>query len=102
MVVRISRGSFDRSKGAKYEALLKESEQVLVPAIRRLKGLQHYYAGIDHLSATLINVSVWDTVEEAQQMESLPEMIAQGKKFTAAGVQFERPINNYQTLWNLG
>jgi hypothetical protein len=99
MIVRISRGSFDPAKGAQFEALLKESEKILVPAIKKLKGLRHYYAGIDMGSGTMINVSVWDRLEDARQMESLVEMAVAGKEFAGAGVQFERPIVNYSSVW---
>jgi hypothetical protein len=91
-IVRISRGSFDPANGAHFEALLKESEKSLVPAIKKLRGLQHYYAGVDAASGTMVNVSVWNSLEDARQMESLSEMAAAGKQFVAAGVKFERPM----------
>ena len=100
-VVRISRGSFDFSRSAQFEAMLQDSAAVLVPALRKLKGLKNYYAGIDSASGTMINVSVWDTVDDARQMDLLPEMAAAGKSFAAAGVQFERPIINYSSLWSI-
>jgi hypothetical protein len=98
-VIRISRGSFDPAKSAYFEMLLKESQKSLVPAIKKLKGLQHYYAGVDGASGTMVNVSVWDSLDDARQMESLREMAAAGKEFVAAGVKFERPITNYPTVW---
>jgi hypothetical protein len=98
-VVRISRGSFDPAIGERCEELLKDSERSLTPAIRKLKGMQHYYAGIDKASGTMVNVSVWDSIDDARQMDSLAEMAALGKGFAATGVGFERPIINYLTLW---
>jgi len=41
-IVRVSRGSFDPARAGEFEALLKESKKVLVPAIKTLKGLRHY------------------------------------------------------------
>jgi hypothetical protein len=49
----------------------------------------------------MINVSVWDTLEHAQAMGSLPEMAALAGEFVALGVEFERPIANYPVLWQL-
>ncbi len=49
----------------------------------------------------MINVSVWDTLEHAQAMATLPEMTALGKEFTALGAEFERPIVNYSSLWQI-
>jgi len=49
----------------------------------------------------MINVSVWDSLDDARQMDTLPEMAAAGKGFAAGGVQFERPIINYLTVWEI-
>lgn len=46
-VVRISRGSFDKSDYARVAARLDASKESLVPAIKRLNGLVSYYAGAD-------------------------------------------------------
>jgi hypothetical protein len=43
---------------------------------------------------------VWDTLENAQAMGSLPEMGALAKEFIGLGVEFERPIVNYPVLWH--
>jgi hypothetical protein len=37
----------------------------------------------------MLNVSVWDTLEHAQAMGSLPEMAALAKEFSGLGVEFE-------------
>lgn len=98
--VRISRGRFDPVQGAEIDQLLRTSGETLIPAIRHLAGNLHYYAGIDHASGTMINVSVWKTVEHAQQMATLAEMAAQAAVFRDKGVQFE-PIINYETVWEI-
>jgi hypothetical protein len=66
-----------------------------------MPGCLGYYAGSDEASCTMINVSVWRTLEQAQAMGSLPEMGTLAKEFTALGVEFERPIVNYPVLWQL-
>ena len=49
----------------------------------------------------MTNVSVWDTLEDAQQMASLREMLDLAGTFAELGVQFDRPITNHETLWTL-
>lgn len=101
MVVRISRGSFEASRYGEIEQRLRDSSQSLIPAIRKLPGMLHYYVGIDRESSTMVNVSVWESLAAAQQMASLEEMLALAGEFVAMGVTFERPIINYDTLWQL-
>lgn len=52
---------------------------------------------LDAESNTLINVSVWKTVADAKQMDTLQAMRDLACEFIAAGVTFERPISNYET-----
>ncbi len=47
----------------------------------------------------MVNVSVWRSVADAQQMQTLGPMLALAEEFTREGVRFERPIINYETLW---
>jgi hypothetical protein len=45
-------------------------------------------------------VSVWETSEDAHQMDSLQPMLAQRPILEAAGVGFEE-ITNHETLWTI-
>jgi quinol monooxygenase YgiN len=101
MFVRISKGRYRPELHTEVTVRLKQSAVTLVPAIKALPGCLSYYAGSDETSNTMINVSVWDSVEHAQAMGSLPEMAALAKEFIALGVEFERPIVNYPVLWSL-
>jgi len=100
MIVRISRGRFDPAKVDVVAATLTSAQTQLIPAIERLSGLLHYYAGIDRTSATIVNVSIWDSLEHAQQMSTLAPMLALREQFAALGVQFD-PMLNYETLWRI-
>ncbi len=102
MIVRISKGRYRPELHARVTARLGESAATLVPAIGALPGCLGYYAGTDEASCTMVNVSVWDTLEHAQAMATLAEMAALAAEFVALGVEFERPIVNYPTLWHLG
>jgi hypothetical protein len=99
-VVRISKGKFDQSNVFEAERLLSESKLPLDQALRALPGLLHYYVGIDKIACQLINVSVWDSLEHAHQMDSLAPMLAQRPILEAAGVKFET-ITNHETLWTI-
>jgi quinol monooxygenase YgiN len=101
MFVRISKGRYRPELHTEVTARLSESALTLVPAIKALPGCLSYYAGFDEASNTMINVSVWDSLEHAEAMGSLPEMAALAKEFIALGVEFERPIVNYPVLWSL-
>jgi hypothetical protein len=48
----------------------------------------------------MVNVSVWTSLEAAQQMNTLPAMLAQRDVFAALGVVFQ-PIRNYTGLWTI-
>jgi hypothetical protein len=100
-IVRISRGSFPPETFEAVKARLDAAQHSLVPAIRRLSGCLHYFAAIDRESSSMLNVSVWRTLADAQQMQTLGPMLALAEEFTREGVRFERPIINYQTLWEI-
>jgi len=100
-VLRISRGSFKPEDYESVKVRLDESEQTLVPAIRMLNGCLHYWAGIDQTTNTMVNVSVWKSLADAKQMEALAPMLALANEFVRLGVVFERPIGNYETLWQI-
>jgi hypothetical protein len=98
--VRISKGSFPRDQLAEAERLLVESEAALREPLRELNGLLHYYVGIDRELGYLTNVSVWETLDDAHQMDTLQPMLAQRPILEAAGVTFET-ITNHETLWTI-
>ncbi len=97
-VVRVSKGRFDLSNLAEVRRLLADSEEALREPLNALSGLQHYYVGIDEESGSVTNVSVWDSLADARQMDTLQPMLAQRPLLEAAGVSFEA-ITNHETLW---
>jgi quinol monooxygenase YgiN len=101
MYIRISKGSYSPALHAQVSARLKASSESLIPAIRRLPGCVSYFVGSEAGSNTMVNVSVWDTLEHAEAMSSLAEMAALAKEFVHIGVVFERPITNYEVMWQL-
>jgi hypothetical protein len=100
-VVRISLGRFDASQYDKIRTMLDQSQKTLMPAIKGLQGNIGYYVGIDRENSVMTNVSIWNSLEDAHQMASLQAMADLAAQFIAAGVQFERPITNHQTLWTV-
>ena len=100
-VVRISKGSFPPEKYEEVRARLDAAKEKLVPAIRALHGCLAYWAAIDQASSTMVNVSLWETLADAKQMETLEPMKALAGEFVGIGVTFERPITNSQMVWEV-
>ncbi|MCR6479454.1 hypothetical protein NU688_25070 [Variovorax sp. ZS18.2.2] len=100
-VLRLSRGAFPAENYATVRDRLEQAQASLVPAIKALQGRLHFWAGADPASNTMVNISVWATLDDAKQMETLAPMLALASEFVAIGVQFERPITNYQSLWEI-
>lgn len=99
-VVRVSQGFFSPDLRAEVEAKLQASRTSLDPALRALPGLLHYYVAIDPGSNSIVNVSVWTSIEAAQQLDGLEAMRVQRDAYIALGVRFE-PIRNYTGLWSI-
>lgn len=99
-VVRVSRGTFDPGRFAEVDAVEKKVSEYLIPAIERLPGLVHFYAGVSAQGST-INVSVWETAEHAAQMNHLKEMVVTARgEMLAVGVEFD-PIDTYPVSWEV-
>lgn len=101
MIVRISKGRYRPDLHAEVTSRMNAASDSLVPAIRALPGCVSYYVATEEATCTIVNVSVWDSLEHAQAMATLPEMGQLAKEFIALGVEFERPIVNYPVLWQL-
>jgi hypothetical protein len=99
-VLRISRGRFAPEQYETVLRLIAESAGPLIPAIRALPGLLHYHAGVDPVTNTVENVSLWATMADARQMDTLAPMLAQRPILEAAGVTFDR-IANYEAVWTI-
>jgi hypothetical protein len=99
-VVRVSRGTFDPGRFAEVDAMNKKVSEYLIPAIRRLPGLIHYYTGVSP-EGSIVAVSVWDSDEHATQLNQLKEMIVDARgEAEAAGVAFT-PILDYPIGWTI-
>ena len=71
-----------------------------IPAIQRLDGLIAFYAGVSP-TGSLLNASIWQSTANAQQMDSLREMIVDARnEFSAIDPTFN-PIVNYPTVWSI-
>jgi len=99
-VVRVSQGFFEPQQYDIVAAKLKEGMSFLEPALRAMRGLIHYYVSIDSLSNSMVNVSIWESLQAAQQMDTLKEMLMQRDIFVALGVKFQ-VIRNYSGLWSI-
>lgn len=99
-VVRVSRGSFEPSRFAEVAAANTKIAEYVIPAIKQLPGLMHYYTGVSP-DGSIVHISVWDTDENATQMSRLKEIIVDAREeFEARSVQFI-PIVNYPIDWSI-
>ena len=97
-VVRVSRASFDPARFAEIDAMSKKTSDYIIPALRRLPGLIHFYSGVSP-KGSIVQVSVWDTDGHAAQLDRLKEMVVDGRRdLEAVGVTFT-PIVNYPIDW---
>jgi hypothetical protein len=55
---------------------------------------------VDAMTNSMVNVSVWESLAAAKQMDTLQEMLAQRDIFVRLGVKFQ-PIRNYSGLWSI-
>lgn len=101
MIVRISRGTFDPARYDEVAERLDASQAQLIPAITTLTGETLVFMPVLRASNSIVNLSIWETIEHAKQMDSLAPMLALAGEFQELGVQFERPITDYETLWTI-
>ena len=99
-VVRISRGRFAPENYQRVSEAIDNSAGPLVPAIRALRGLLYFHAAVDPETSTVVNVSVWESVDAAKQLDALAPMLAQRPIAEQAGVTFDK-IANYEPLWKI-
>jgi len=99
-VVRVGIWNFDPGLSAEAEAILRKQADYLVPAIKQLPGLLHWYTCLSDGSQAA--VSVWDTEEHAKQMDTLKEMVvvARGELEAVAG-PFTGKFVNYPILYTI-
>ncbi|MEU4195511.1 hypothetical protein AB0E69_26660 [Kribbella sp. NPDC026611] len=99
-VVRLSRATFDPPRFSEVDAMNTRISEYLIPAIQRLPGLLHFYAGVSP-AGSAVHISVWDTEEHAKQLDHLKEMIVDARgEAEAAGATFT-PIINYPINWKI-
>jgi hypothetical protein len=100
-VIRVSILRCQPEKFPEIRQMMIEADAVLRPGIEAMPGLIEFYAGADEATYSLINVSIWETLENAKQLDTYQPMLDSGKAFVERGAIFERPIMNHATLWQL-
>lgn len=100
-VVRVSILNIPAGKIEEAAAALTAAEAELA-GIKKMRGLRAYFAGVDRERSQLTNVSVWESVADAEQVSTFDPMLALGRRFAAQGATFLRPIPNFEPLWQWG
>ena len=99
-VVRVARGSFDPDRFAEVDAMNTKTSEYLLPAVKQLPGLIHFYAGVSP-DGSMLQVSVWDSEEHSAQLNHLKEMVVVARgEMEAVGVTFT-PIATYPVGWTI-
>ena len=99
-VVRASRATFDPSRFAEVDAMHTKTAEYLVPAVKQLPGLIHFYAGVSP-DGSALQVSIWDSEEHSAQLNHLKEMVVVARgEMEAVGVTFT-PITTYSLSWTI-
>jgi hypothetical protein len=100
-VVRVSIIRCAPDKFAEIRQMMVDADQKLRPGIEAMRGLLGFYAGADEATSSLTNVSLWVDLAAARQLDTFEPMLQLGRTFVAKGATFERPVMNYETLWQL-
>jgi hypothetical protein len=82
-------------------AMMVAAEDALAD-IKQMKGHVSYFVGVDRETCQFVNVSFWETTEDANQMSSFQPMLDLAGQFVAFGATFLRPIPNFELLWQWG
>ncbi|MGW4244312.1 hypothetical protein [Nocardia sp. NPDC004722] len=100
-VIHVARGSFDPSRFAEVDALATKQADYLVPAIKALPGLLHWFTAVSPVGS-IVNISIWDTDEHAKQMMTLTEMVDTARgEFKALDALTFAPIVDYPIDWTI-
>ena len=100
-VIRISIGHFDPANSNAIKQALEATYDKLVPGVKSMTGNRSFFAGIDEQNFAMVNVSVWDSLTAAKQMESFQPMLDLAREFVSMGVRFDRPILNFERVWSI-
>jgi hypothetical protein len=100
-VVRVSILRCPPERFTELRQMAVDADLVLRSGIEAMAGLLAFYFGADEVTSSLTNVSLWTSLEAAKQLDTFQPMLNLAKPFTAKGATFERPIMNYETLWQL-
>ena len=76
LTVRVALVRCDQRNFALIARKMENSQRVLRPGIEAMPGLLAFYAGADAETLTLTNVSIWDSVEHAKQLDTFEPMVA--------------------------
>lgn len=99
-VVRFSRATFDPSRFVEVDGMNTKTSKYLIPAVKQLPGLIHFYAGVSP-DGSMIQISVWDSEEHSAQLNHLKEMVVIARReMEAVGVTFT-PVATYPVSWTI-
>jgi hypothetical protein len=75
--------------------------EMLGSEIKQIADRQNSSSRARIAANSLVNVSMWRRLEDAEQLDTFQPMLDLGKVFVTKGASFERPIMNYTSLWEI-
>jgi hypothetical protein len=100
-VFRVALVNLDPARFAEVDALNTRQAEYLIPAIKGLPGLIHWYTGVSQ-DGSMVRISVWDSEEHAVQIDKLKELVvvARGEVEELLGT-FTGRVVTYPMSWTI-
>jgi len=98
-VIRIARGVFDPARYGEAVRMFEVTGSYLMPAVKKLPGMIHYYAGIAR-SGSGAHISLWDSAAQAEQIGNLREIKIDARGAAAAVGARMAESEIYSVVWS--
>ena len=90
-VVRVSILRCPPERFVELRQMMVEDDSVLRPGIEAMAGLLAFYVGADEATSSLSNVSLWTSLEAAEQLDAFQPMLKTGKSIHCEGRDVRAP-----------
>lgn len=78
----------ETAKFALCAQLMAASEEAVIAGIKGMTGCLDYFAGADEETASITNISIWDSLNSAQEMDRFQPLLDLDKRLSALGTRF--------------
>ena len=99
-IIRIARGNFDPARYGEAVRMFEVTGSYLMPAVKRLPGMIHYYAGIARTGSG-VHISLWESEAQAEQVGNLREVKSDARSAAAAVGARMMETEVYSVVWSV-